>query len=906
LSFVKSSEITELRRPVNISRFYESGGSNSRATKLIYSIFNHQNINLMNLKNLVFVLLTIFTATLIYLSIPTKKENKAAEPVSKLAEKHYPDDFFSHQRTYPDRRFAITAYENALKEARQLSYSRNKPAGFDQNWTVQGPGNIGARVNTVAVDPTNENIMYAGFARSGVFKTVNGGASWQPIFDDQNFLAIGDIAIDPNNSQTIYVGTGDPNISGYPAIGDGIYKSTNGGTTWALMGLTAERIVSKIIIDPSNSNIVYASCMGLPFERNNQRGLYKSLDGGVTWNQVLFVNNETGIIDMVIDYNSPQTLYAAAWTRIRNNQESIISSSEAKIYKTTDGGANWIALANGLPNYPASRIGLAMSHTNPDKVYAMYVNTSAQLENIYVTTNGGNQWTTIPTDVSSGLDQNALGGFGWYFGKMRVNPTNDNDIYLLGIGLHRTKNAGQTWEEATPPWWTYAVHADKHDLTFTPSGNIILATDGGLYKGNSTDSTWTDIENIPATQFYRVAYNPHEPNNYYGGAQDNGTTGGNNSNINNWPRIYGGDGFQAIFHPFDPQIVYAETQNGGIVVSPDGGNNFYSGKTGLDPNDRYHWDMQYIMSSGDADLLYTGTHRVYKNATGTNVNWVPISQDLTDGVVYHPRHHTISTLSESPLDNDILYVGTSDANVWRSLDAGLTWDSVMTGLPIRYVSSVKASPTFTNTLYVTHSGYKDNEFIPHVHRSDDNGSTWADISSDLPALAVNDVFIIDGKNDSLIFVATDGGIYGTQDAGTTWHRLGQDMPIIPVYDLEVNVLQNELIAGTYARSIMTYSLDSIQLNNNFSSVKSPKWVTSMQVNPTLATSQIEVVFDNISLGKAAELTVFDVQGRQMKQLNLAHQSNQRQIIQVGNWAKGIYFVRLRVGTQVITKRFVKG
>ncbi len=861
----------------------------------------------MNFRKVTLILLCVFVVLTAYLVSTQQDENKVSEPISKLESKHFPDDFFFNQRTYPDTHFDVTAYENALKQAKQQSLLKSSPKGFSDNWETQGPGNIGARINTIAVHPTNENIIYAGFSRGGVFKTTDGGSTWNPIFDDQIYLAIGDIAIDPNNPNTVYVGTGDPNISGYPAIGDGIYKSTDAGATWTHMGLTAERIISEIIIDPSNSNNIYVSCMGLPFERNNNRGLYKSTDAGVTWTQSLFVNNETGIIDILIDYNSPQTLYAAAWTRIRNNQESIVASTEAKIYKTTDGGTTWTALANGLPNYRAGRIGLEMSHTNPNKIYAMYVDsTTSQLENIYLTTDGGNQWSAIPTDFSTGLNPLALGGFGWYFGKIRLNPANDDDLYLLGVDLHRTTDAGQNWQMAAPPWYTYTVHADKHDLVYMPSGAILLATDGGLYKSVDNTVTWTDIENIPTTQFYRVAYNPHEPNKYYGGAQDNGSTGGNSGTINNWARIYGGDGFQMIFHPTFSSIMYAETQRGNIVVSTDGGINFNNATNGIDPADSRSWDMQYIMSSGDPNLMYTGTHRIYKNIAGSMPFWTAISPDLTDGSSTGPSSDVISTLHESPVDNDFLYAGTADANVWRSLDAGITWEDITTGLPVRYVTSIKASPTDANTLYVTHSGYKDNDFIPHVHRSDDNGTTWIDMSSDLPALAVNDIFIVENANDSLIFVATDGGVYGTIDGGSAWHRLGEGMPIIPVFDLEYNVANNELVAGTHARSIMTYSLDSIEVISFPTSTKEQTSINNLKVYPTLATQQITVEFENKSPNQQTTLEIFNTQGQLMKQEKLPNIGQHQQIIAIDNLADGLYFVRIIIGNSVATKRFIKG
>ncbi len=483
-------------------------------------------------------------------------QNTPSPPTShtnnRLTTKYEPSDEFFLQRAYPEGRFSIEAYANGLKQARQMAQARTAN-GFDQEWTTQGPGNIGARINTVAANPQNENIIYAGFSEGGIFKTTDGGQNWVPIFDDQVFLSIGDIVLDPNDPETVYVGTGDVNISGYPFIGDGLYRSTNGGDTWTHLGLTDQRIISKIVIDPTDSDRLFVGTMGLPFEPNNQRGLYRSTDGGNNWEQVLFLSDSTGVIDVLMNPDNPQILYAAGWDRIRNNTLSLVSGQGARIYKSVDGGDNWTMLSGGLPNGIHSRLGLAMSGTNPDVVFAQYVDTSYNLEAIYKTTNGGNNWFPIPTDeFTTGLSSNALGGFGWYFAKIRVNPNDDDDIFLLGVDLWRTQDGGNNWTQATPPWWEYSVHADKHDLLFTPSGNILLATDGGLYRTDLTTENWEDIENIPTTQFYRVAYNPHNPDFYYGGAQDNGSTGGNATGINFWERIYGGDGFTMAFDPFDP------------------------------------------------------------------------------------------------------------------------------------------------------------------------------------------------------------------------------------------------------------------------------------------------------------------------------------------------------------------
>lgn len=719
-------------------------------------------------------------------------------PTSHPAEQRFkPIESFFLQRSFPDDKFAIKAYTKAIKEEHEsIQETVALRNNTDVAWQTEGPGNIGARVNTIAIHPNNDDIMIAGFSQGGAFKTTDAGNTWIPVFDNETFLSIGEIVFDPNNPDIVYLGTGDPNISGYPFIGDGMYKSIDGGDTWTNIGLEETRIISKIIVDPSNSDIIYVATMGLPFERNEDRGLYKTTDGGDTWTKILYLNSESGIIDMVIDFNNPETLYAAGWTRIRNNNESILNSNVARIYKTTDGGANWETLSGGLPQEELSRPGLAMSATNPNKIYVLHIGTNQDVQGVYLTLDAGTTWTSVPT---LGLN-NAVGGFGWYFGRIDVNPTNDDQLFLHGVSF---------WTGISGAWTTVNIgtHADKHDLAFTSTGDMILATDGGLYRSSDGGVSWNDIENIATTQLYRVAYNPHLPDIYYGGAQDNGSMGGNAEGINNWERIFGGDGFQMAFRPDNPDVVYAETQNGGLVVSQNGGASFSGATSGIPTSDRRHWDMQYIISEHNPDVLYTGTFRVYKSTAGAVPSWSAISPDLTDGT--NNRFHLISTLDESPLNSELLYVGTNDGKVWRTDDGGANWIDISAGLPIRYVTDIKVSPTFEDYVYVTHSGYKDGDYLPRVHRSKDRGANWEDISSNLPNLALNDVFILPDYDDEVLFVASDGGVHASFDAGVTWERLGNNMPIIPVYDLEHNVANNELIAGTFARSIQTISLDAV-------------------------------------------------------------------------------------------------
>ncbi len=751
--------------------------------------------------------LTHITAALACLFLIACQQNEPNITTS-FDSKHEPYDLASLQRAYPNQTFDTRAYKKAFEEAIAKNQDRSTtPSGFDADWITQGPGDAGARINVIEIDPANDDIVYLGYSGGGVWKTTDNGLTWNPIFDESPFLAIGSIEIDPTDSDIVYVGTGDPNITGYPYIGNGVYKSTNAGATWTEMGLQNAGTISKIQVDPTNHQIVYASSMGSPFVQNNDRGLYKSFDGGNSWTQVLNISTHTGIIDFVLDPVNTNRIYACGWDRIRNATNSYAAGGGGRIFRSTNGGSNWTLMTNGLPtNTALSRSSLAMSATNPNTIYASIIDSTFRLKGVYKTTNGGDSWTTVTDGETNGLN-NPVSSFGWYFGRVFVNPSNDNQIYLCGVRAWYSATGGAGWNLAAPSG-TGNPHVDNHYMAFNSVGDTYLATDGGLYRRDNGGTIWEDIEDIPTTQFYRVAYNPHEINTYYGGAQDNGTQAGNASNITNWDRLFGADGFELAFDPIDDDRFFLETQNGDIWMTSDS-SGFQAATIGINNSDRLHWDMQYIISSHNRFLMYTGTYRMYKSDIAGNPLWQPISNDLTNGTTPGQIEPTISTVADAPMDSLTVYCGTTDANVWRSLDAGTTWTNISNGLPERYVTCVKGSPDMLNGVYVSHSGYLSGENSSHIHYSTDNGNTWTDISGDLPDLAINHIEIMPNNNGNVIFVATDGGVYATLNAGQNWHRLGGNLPYIVTYDLAINLAKNELVAGTFGRSIQSFPLDSI-------------------------------------------------------------------------------------------------
>lgn len=794
------------------------------------------------------------------------------EPAETLfLAKHFPDKT-------PDYQAMEAAHRSALIKMQAGQRT-------DGSWKLEGPANIGARINTIAMHPTDKDILYVGFADGGLWKTTNGGRDWSPIFDNQIWQSIGSICIDPVNPNVVYVGTGDPNVSGYPRAGGGLYKSTDAGSTWKYMGLDETRIISRILVHKNAPNTVYAAAMGAPFFKHNDKGVYKSTDGGITWNQSLLINDSTGVSEIIIHPENEQILYAVGWNRVRNYKKSLVSGPDARVYKTIDGGKNWQILSNGLPQGSFTRMGICLAESDPDVVYVQYTNAQTlNLESIYKSTDGGNSFQLHTQGTENGLPGSALGGFGWYFGKIRVNPSNPNDIFLLGVGLYRYYPEEGVWRTVLDDNSENNPHADKHDLIFRDD-EMYLATDGGLYKGQLYGNpAWQDIENIPTTQFYRTAVNPHEPEFFYGGAQDNGTSVGNAEALNEWQRIWGGDGFQMAFRPDDPNVMYVETQNGNIAVTPDGGNTWDGATDGLSGS--RHWDMQYIISQHNPDVLYTGTDKFYQSTSGIFPQWQAISGDLVDNSS-DALIHQFTTLAESPLDPGVLYCGTSDAMVWNSIDGGLTWNRITNGLPVKYISSIKASPASISTVYVSQTGYKANDNTPHLFRSDDYGSTWVSVAGNLPPYAINDVLILPNGNDNVLFAATDGGVYITTNGGDQWERLGNNMPLIPVFDMDYDGQNNKLVAATFARGIQSFSLDQIGVGLE----TGVKETTSIwAVTPTLVKDKIELKgnFPNV-------IDIWNIKGNRV-----GHYQNESSI-DLAHLKTGIYFVKGGAATFKIVK-----
>ncbi len=767
----------------------------------------------------------VFTIFVLLLACQSMDQAQMNDPIRTKA----PELKYLESRMWPDQTLSKDAYLAAVKIAKEQFATERSPG----TWQSQGPGNYSGRVSTIEID--SEGNIYLGYSKSGIYKSVDDGISYTPLIDDQPLLSVSDIEVDPTDDNIIYVGTGDVDISLMYGIGNGILKSTDGGSTWENIGLQEGSIVSRVHVDPTNPNLVFASTMGLPSEKSIHRGVYKSENAGESWEQILHVNDSTGIQDMLVDPTNPDIIYASGWNRLRSNTFSTVSGPDARIYRTRDGGETWKILEDDLPEGDFARVGLAMSGSDPNVIFANF-GTTQNFESMHKSFDGGDSWEMIAERGVNGLDENSHGGFAWFFGQMRVNPQDDNDIFLLGVRLYRTRDGGETWEEVTN-----GIHVDHHELIFD-GDRIYVGNDGGAYRSEDLSNNWTDIDFESTGMLYKVGYNPHQPDLYYGGSQDNGTYGGNVDMFTEWFKIGGGDGFYPAFHPTEEDIYFTQSQNGWIVMQhPLGGVPLTSEMEG-----RFYWDTPYFLSPINPNLVIIASDRVY--AVLVDVDEGTITTTPLGDVLTEPDSewwsHSISTISQSPEDGNILYAGTTDGLVWRSLDFGNSWEEINAGIPRRFVSKIVASPSEANRVFVTLTGYRDGDYIPHIFRSDNLGETWVDISSSLPPFSVNDLIVYPNSQDQILFAATDGGVYFSEDAGANWDRLGENMPIIPAWDLEYYEATNQLVVGTYGKGIQNFDLTQVDIEPMSSNVNSisEKYI---KLYPNVVTTSFQIRSPNV-------------------------------------------------------------
>jgi photosystem II stability/assembly factor-like uncharacterized protein len=670
-------------------------------------------------------------------------------------------------------------------------------------WVSAGPTNIGGRITAMVVVPGG-NVIYIGAANGGVFKSVDGGTNWAPIFDAVSVPSIGSLALDPANSNTIYVGTGEANSAVESYDGAGVFRSTDAGATWSYLGLAETRHIGAVAVDPTNPSRIYVAAMGPQFSTDSNRGFYRSEDGGAHWTKTLFVSDSTGVIDIAVNPLHPDTVYCATWERVRRPTYRRAYGPECGVYRSIDHGGTWTRLTSGLPapSDDVGRIGLAISPTQPWWVYAQIIQGAALGYNglgVWRTTDGGDSWVKRDSPSNTTF-LNGFGGFGWYFGENLVDPTNPGIVYALGQVFMRSADGGATFGS-----FLSNAHPDCHAIWVDPTNTlrIYLGTDGGFFKTVNGGGGWVKSIHLPISQFYAGAIDPTNPNRLLGGTQDNDclqTTG----NPDDWQSMsFQADGFVVLVDPANPANTFGEYQYGSYGLGPlrstsFGNSGTFSAPSGLSAGDRYNWCMPYCMSPTNHNVMLAGSQRVYKS-TNNGVSYTAVSGDLTRNIPSSLTYSTISALDISGPDPNTYYAGTDDGRVSRSTDAGATWTDITTGLPIRYVTHVVADPVAAATVYVTLSGFGLDEHVPHIYRSTDRGTTWAAIDGNLPDAPVNDV-VVDPAQPQHLFAATDVGVYSTSDLGNYWYPFGQGMPLQPVMDLSYDPGSHTLAAATHGRS----------------------------------------------------------------------------------------------------------
>ena len=731
-----------------------------------------------------------------------KKEKKALKK---------PNDWLGRRLIYPTGKLNTKAYHIEMKKAAQM----HMQATSRHEWESVGPTNIGGRITDIEIDPTDNSTLYIAAASGGIFKTTNAGNTWENIFTQAPVISIGDIAIDPNNNQTIYAGTGEANSSSFSFLGNGIYKTTDGGINWQNIGLENSGYIGRIIVDYSNPNRVFVASLGYLFEPNEDRGIYRSLDGGISWERTLFVSDSTSAIDLVQDSQNPDILYAAMWEKMRGLEYRRSGGPSSGVYKSTDGGATWTELTNGLPNGDdKGRIGLAISKSNPQVIYASYDSApfggSEHFMGVYKTTNGGATWAE--TNSSSMHELNS--SFGWYFGQIRVDPVDENRAYTFGVEFWKTDNGGSEWNYLAGYGEMDQIHVDYHALAFDEQTNrIYVGNDGGLYYSDNYGNSWSKINNLPITQFYDIDIDNNHPERIYGGTQDNNSIRTYNGSSSNWEATLGGDGFYSLVSPMNSDIYYAEYQWGNLYrFDPY---NSWGEYIKPSESDRTNWSAPYDLfatsSNTNGITMYFGTYRVWKSTNGGS-SWNAVSDDLTKGDSGNSGYHTLSTLAISPIDHNKIMTGSDDGLVYISTDAGSNWQNITEGLPDRWITRVAFDPIEDNTIYVTISGFRWNESLPHIYKSTDLGITWNSISSDMPEIPINCI-ALDPQDNNRIFVGTDSGIFMTTNGGTAWESASNGIPNVPIADIKIHNDSRTMVIGTYGCSAYKINLDSGFVSN---------------------------------------------------------------------------------------------
>jgi photosystem II stability/assembly factor-like uncharacterized protein len=711
--------------------------------------------------------------------------------------KQLPNDWFTMQRAYPIGEVPLNEYIQAQKDAVILARNAAKDSRDDFVWEPIGPSNVPGRITDFAVDPTDRATCYASTGSGGIFKTTDTGHTWTAIFNGVGSQAVGALAVRPDSPSVVFAGTGEANAARCMYEGTGIYKSEDGGVTWVSKGLDSSFNIGRIIIVPDRPDTMFVAVVGKLFGFNTERGVYRSIDGGESWEQVLYVDDTTGCIDLAIHPDSGVIL-AAMWQRWRTPEERVMGGYGSGIFRSTDYGETWTRLsaANALPGQSSTigRIGVTIDPFS-QTAYAFYNYDVSYNIKVYRSDNLGLTWIQ---KNSSDLSDN-YSSYGWYFGQIRVVPGNPNTVFALGIYQFRSTNGGNGWSYADNNLHVdhHALYIDPNDPNFMYNGN-----DGGVGVSYNMGSYWRQCINMLNSQFYEISVSYQNPDKITGGTQDNGTLMKTGTGNADWVHILGGDGFYTLIDYTDTNIVFAEYQYGNLYKSSFGGYSFSYGMSGINYYaERQNWNTPVVMDPVNHNKLYYGSNILYRTTNSADY-WTAISSDLTNGPGGgYMTYGTITTIGLTPADTQVIYIGTDDGNVWVSQNNGGSYDNISGSLPDRWVTRVAADPRDASIAYVTLSGYKWGEPMAHVYRTENYGASWTPIESNLPDAPANNI-LVDPDYDSVLYVTCDVGVYISYDLGGSWEALGTGLPVpIVALDMELHQPTRMLVVGTYGQSM---------------------------------------------------------------------------------------------------------
>ncbi|MFT4697340.1 MAG: photosystem II stability/assembly factor-like uncharacterized protein [Flavobacteriaceae bacterium] len=806
-------------------------------------------------------------------------------PEEKIVTEHSeksPHDFMFMQRAYPTGELMTDAYSTAIQWKKQQTERNNA----DAIWEFAGPLNIGGRISDIEIPIDASETYYVGAASGGIFKTTDAGTNWTPIFDEQEMLSIGDMEISKNDTDIIWVGTGEVNAGGGSLAydGNGMYKSADAGLTWEAKGLLNVGSIGKVLIDPNDDNTIFVGAMGPLFRKDDNRGVYRSTDGGTTWEQRLLVSDSTGIIDMAIHPTNGDIVYAASWERIRRPNNRQYGGETSRIYRSQNGGDTWSELTNGLPSNEndKGRISIDISKSNPNVLYAFYTDKVGNVEGTFRTSDGGDTWVGV-NSISNGTS------YHWWFGGIFVDPTDENVVYNSGFRMDKSTNGGATWSSTFP-----GVHVDQHAVAFNASvpGEVLIGNDGGLYKSSNNGDTSVKNNTLPITQFYRFHVDAQNIDKVYGGSQDNSTIRTTTGGLSDWLVISGGDGFQPLVDPTNTNVIYTLSQRGNLRKSTNDAGSFSGALNGVNGGDTNNWDTPIAFDPANPDIVYYGTNRLYQSTNAAGL-WNAISPDLSNGP--HDGNlafGTLTSISVSPINSNVITVGTDDSNVWVTLDGGSNWTKISDTLPNYWVTKVLASRDDVNTIYVTFSGYRFGVDEGHVYKSSDNGANWTNISTSLPDIPVND---IEQDNYGNLFVGTDIGVLASNDEGASWEVLGVNLPSVVVNDLYIHEASEMMFAGTYGRS--SYKID---LSGNILSLNDNSIISEVIIYPNPASEYVQVTIPELIAN--VSVIIHDALGRKVMQQEITNTNSVR--MDLNGISRGIYYVSISEGKNSVTKKLI--